>query len=138
LDIGLLYPNWISLGRATGNETQRGATRWRSHGDRNQIGPRRELYMLKIRRAANGKVVFTVSGRIEAEDVNDLKQLLDLETAGQKHLVLDLSDVTLVNEGAVQFLADCEADSIKLENCPAYIREWIEQVKGRIRRRRTR
>jgi anti-anti-sigma regulatory factor len=94
--------------------------------------------MLKIRRAANGKVVFTVSGRIEAEDVNDLRQLLDLETAGQKHLVLDLSDVTLVNEGAVQFLADCEADSIKLENCPAYIREWIEQVKGRIRRRRTR
>ena len=93
--------------------------------------------MLKIQRSANGKVVFTVSGRIEAEDVKDLRQLLDLETAGQKRLVLNLSDVTLVNEGAVKFLADCEADSIKLENCPAYIREWIERVKGRIRRRRT-
>lgn len=94
--------------------------------------------MLKIQRSANGRVVFTLSGRIEAEDVKELSQLLDLETAGQQHLVLDLRDVTLVNEGAVKFLADCEADSTKLENCPAYIREWIERVKGPTRRRRTR
>jgi anti-anti-sigma regulatory factor len=85
--------------------------------------------MLKIQRSANGKIVFTVSGRIQADDVKDLRQLLDLETAGQRHLVLDLRDVTLVNEGAVKFLADCEADSIELVNCPAYIREWIERVK---------
>ena len=85
--------------------------------------------MLKIQRSANGRVVLTLSGRIEAEDVKELRQLLDLETAGQRLVVLDLRDVTLVNEGAVKFLADCETDSIKLENCPAYIREWIERVK---------
>jgi anti-anti-sigma regulatory factor len=93
--------------------------------------------MLKIQRSANGGVVFTLSGRIEAEDVKELRQLLALETAG-KHLALDLRDVTLVNEGAVNFLAGCEADSVKLENCPAYIREWIERTKGRTKRRRTR
>jgi anti-anti-sigma regulatory factor len=93
--------------------------------------------MLKIQRSANGRVVFTLSGRIEAEDAKEVRELLDLETAGQP-LVLDLRDVTLVNEGAVKFLACCEADSIKLENCPPYIREWIERVKGRTRRRRTR
>jgi anti-anti-sigma regulatory factor len=60
--------------------------------------------MLKIQRSANGRVVFTLSGRIEADDVKELRQLLALETAGQ-HLVLDLRDVTLVNEGAVKFLA---------------------------------
>jgi anti-anti-sigma regulatory factor len=92
--------------------------------------------MLKIQRSANGKVIFTLSGRIEAEDVKDLRQLLALETEGQ-HLVLDLRNVTLVNQGAVEFLAGCEADSIKLENCPTYIREWIERVKGRSNRRRT-
>jgi hypothetical protein len=42
---------------------------------------------------------------------------------GGQQLVLDLRDVTLVNQDAVEFLAGCEADSIKLENCPAYIRE---------------
>ena len=45
--------------------------------------------------------------------------------------MLDLGDVTLVNEGAVKFLAGCEADRIKLKNCPAYVREWIERVKAR-------
>lgn len=42
---------------------------------------------------------------------------LALEAAGQQ-VVLDLRDVTLVNESAVKFLAGCEVDSIKLENCP--------------------
>jgi hypothetical protein len=93
--------------------------------------------MLKIQRSANGRVLFTLSGRIEEEDVKDLRQLLALETKGQQ-LVLDLRNVTLVNEVAVKFLAGCEADGIKLENCPAYIREWIERVKGRTKRRRTR
>ena len=93
--------------------------------------------MLKIQRSSNRRVVLTLSGRIEEEEVKELQKLLALETTGQ-HLVLNLRDVTLVNEGAVKFLASCEADSIKLENCPAYIREWIERVKGRTRRRRTR
>ena len=93
--------------------------------------------MLKIQRSANGRVVFTLSGRIEAENVKELRQLLALEKTGQD-VVLNLRDVTLVNHDAVKFLAGCEVDSIKLENCPAYIREWIERVKGRTRRRRTR
>ena len=93
--------------------------------------------MLRIRRSSNGRVVFTLSGRIEAEDVKELRQLLALEKSGQG-VVLDLRDVTLVNHDAVKFLAGCESDSIKFENCPGYIREWIERVKGRTRRRRTR
>ena len=93
--------------------------------------------MLKIQRSTNGRVVFTLSGRIEAEDVKDLGQLFALETAGQQ-LVLDLTDVALVNQDAVEFLAGCEANSIKLDNCPAYIRVWIEAVKGRNGRQRTR
>jgi hypothetical protein len=79
--------------------------------------------MLKIQRSANGQVVFKLSGRIESENMKLLRELLALETAGQQ-LVLDLRDVTLVNQDAIKFLASCEADSIKLEDCPAYIREW--------------
>jgi anti-anti-sigma regulatory factor len=90
--------------------------------------------MLKIQKSANGGVLLTISGRIEGEDVKELRQLIAVETGGQ-HLVLDLRDLTLVNEDAVKFLAGCEADGIKLENCPAYIREWIDRLKGRIKRR---
>jgi STAS domain len=80
--------------------------------------------MLRITRAANGEVVFTLSGRVDAENVAELKALFQREAKGRR-IVLDLKDLTLVDREAVSFLDRCEADSIKLKNCPAYIREWI-------------
>jgi ABC-type transporter Mla MlaB component len=90
--------------------------------------------MLKIRRSANGKIVFTLSGRIEIEDVAELQRLLALELS-DSHLALDLADVTIVDREAVKFLAHCEANSIDLENCPPYIREWIQRETSRKSRR---
>ena len=85
--------------------------------------------MLRIRRTANGQVLFTLSGRIETtEDIEQLQQLLAAETSGQQ-LILDLRDVTLVNQDAVEFLCHCEADGIRLENCPLHVRRWVDQVK---------
>jgi hypothetical protein len=91
--------------------------------------------MLKIQRSANDKVVFTLSGRIEADDVAELRRLLDLEVADHL-LALDLEDVTLLDRDAVKFLARREADGIQLKNCPAYIREWIERETDRKSRRK--
>src|SRR6202007_1012029 len=91
--------------------------------------------MLITRRTANGRVLFILSGRIEtAEDIKQLQELLAAETSGQQ-LILDLRDVTLVNQDPVRFLRSCEADGIRLENCPLHVRRWIDQVKGRVRRR---
>jgi anti-anti-sigma regulatory factor len=83
--------------------------------------------MLKIQRAANGEVVFKLSGRMNAENVAQLKELFGFEAreAKRRRIVLDLKDLTLVDRDAVRFLESCEADSIKLKNCPAYVREWI-------------
>ena len=80
--------------------------------------------MLKIQRSANGEAVFTLSGRMDAENVAELKAVVKSEGKGRR-IVLDLKDLTLVDRDAVAFLAGCEADSVKLTNCPAYIREWI-------------
>ena len=83
--------------------------------------------MFKIQRSANGKfVVFTLSGRIKPPGLAELQKLLECE-AGDHNLVLDLNEVKLVDREAVGFLASCEAKNIKLANCPAYIREWIER-----------
>ncbi len=99
-------------------------------------GPGREAFMLRIERSANGQVVFTLSGRMQTEDIGQFQQLLVVETPGQQ-LILNLRDVTLVNQDAVTFLAHCEANGIKLENCPLHIRNWIDQEKRRNRGRRT-
>lgn len=80
--------------------------------------------MLKITRAKNAKVVFAVSGRLDSENMAELKTLISAETKGQ-HIVLDLNELTLVDEDAVRFLEGCEANGIELKHCPAYVREWI-------------
>jgi hypothetical protein len=91
--------------------------------------------MLRIDRTANGQVVFTLSGRMQTEDIEQVQQLLVVETPGQP-VMLDLRDVTLVNQDAVTFLAYCEVKGIEIESCPLHIRTWIDQEKRRNRRRR--
>jgi hypothetical protein len=80
--------------------------------------------MLKITRAANGEVVFTLSGQMDEESIAELEILINSEANGLP-IVLVLKDLTLVSEDAITFLERCESNSITLENCPPYIREWI-------------
>ena len=48
--------------------------------------------MLRTRRTGNGRVLFTLSGRIETtEDIEQLQQLLAVEPSGQE-LILDLKN----------------------------------------------
>ena len=82
--------------------------------------------MLRITRVANGEEVIKVSGRMKAEHIAELEALFKCE-AESHAIVLDLRDLTLVDRDAVRFLGRCEADSIQLKNCPAYIREWVER-----------
>lgn len=123
-------PRLPSVGR-------RGSTRCRG-SEAPQIighGSRQGLLMLRIERSTNGHVVYTLSGRIQTDDIEHFQQLLVAETPGRQ-LVFDLRDVTLVNQDAVTFLAGCEANGAKIENCPLHIRNWIDQDKCRKKRRR--
>ena len=72
-------------------------------------------------------MVFTLSGRMNAEQVAELKALFDSD---YRSIVLDLEELRLADRDAVRFLRDCEAGGMKLENCPVYVREWMEREKG--------
>jgi hypothetical protein len=80
--------------------------------------------MLRIQRSANGEVVFTMSGQMDAESIVELETLINSEAEGCC-IVLDLKDLTLADEDAITFLLRCEANGVTLKNCPAYVREWI-------------
>jgi hypothetical protein len=82
--------------------------------------------MLKIHRTSGRPVVFTISGRLDADSVNELCQLVDAEPAGGV-LVLDLMDLVLADRNAVRVLRRYEASQrVVLRNCPAYVRTWME------------
>jgi anti-anti-sigma regulatory factor len=82
--------------------------------------------MLRITRKVNGEVVFRVSGQLTGENVTEMESLIAAEAKGRR-IVLDCTDLRSVDGEAVKFLEKWEADSIKLENCGLYIREWIRR-----------
>ena len=63
---------------------------------------------------------------MEAEQVAELKKLFDRDC---RNIILDLRDLRLAARDAVRFLRGCEADGMKLENCPAYVRDWMDSEK---------
>jgi anti-anti-sigma regulatory factor len=79
---------------------------------------------LRIQRTAKkDSTILILCGRIDVEELPELQRLLAAED--QKYVVLDLKDVKLIDREALRFLARCEENGIKVENCPAYIREWL-------------
>jgi hypothetical protein len=95
--------------------------------------------MLRIQRSEHRDgVCFMLSGRIETEHLPELRRLIEGED-GQRLLTLDLRQLKLVDRDAVTFLAQCEAAGATLENCSAYIREWIarERAERKKPRRKT-
>jgi anti-anti-sigma regulatory factor len=82
---------------------------------------------LRIHRSVEQElVVFTLTGRIQAEQVPGLLALLRSESSAHR-IILDLEQVKLVDRDAVLFLALCETLGATLRNCSAYIRKWINQ-----------
>jgi hypothetical protein len=83
----------------------------------------------RIETAARGSsTVFIVSGRLETQVIAELSRLFELQT--ERDIVLDLKDVGVIDREVMGFFLRCEADGVKLENCPSYLREWMEREKG--------
>ena len=64
---------------------------------------------------------------MKAEEVAELKALFDTDYRTYGTIVLDLRDVRLADRDAVKFIRSCERDGMKLENCPTYVREWMDR-----------
>jgi len=79
---------------------------------------------LKIQRSnKKDNAIFNLCGQIDVKELPELQRLLAANA--QKYVILDLKEVNLVDREALRFLARCEENGIRVENCPAYIREWL-------------
>ena len=84
--------------------------------------------MIRVDTSTNGELVFALSGRICTENIAELEGLCR-SVDKNPNVVMDLKNVTLVNNEAVAFLSRCEAAGFFLRNCPTFIREWIRRQK---------
>ncbi len=81
--------------------------------------------MLRIQRSANDATVLEVSGQIGVNDLGELQEIISRER--NDGLVLDLRELKLIDCDGIRFLIRCEARGIRVENRPAYIREWMSK-----------
>lgn len=84
--------------------------------------------MFKVTRFTDREfTVFAISGRLEGENLRQLRVVLGTDL---HNVVLDLEEVSLAGREGVRFLARCQKDGARLQNCPAYIRGWIARERG--------
>jgi hypothetical protein len=78
---------------------------------------------LRIETASDGQTTtLRLIGRIEGQYLEELRAQVGTH---RPRLVLDLGEVTLVDNAVVRFLIACETEGIDLRRCAQYIREWM-------------
>lgn len=84
--------------------------------------------MLRIEKDCGGCVSrLRLSGRIHSDDLPSIRSAMSHVCPRQ---ILDLSEVTLVDQKVVRFLIGCEDDGVELVLCPPYVREWIRRERA--------
>lgn len=83
---------------------------------------------LRIDKVSDGRLaILRLSGRLESQQLGELKAYMKGIT---ESVMIDLSQVKLVDRDAVCFLAACEAEGVQLSQCSPYIREWINRERA--------
>jgi anti-anti-sigma regulatory factor len=70
-------------------------------------------------------VVLAIAGNVSQEALPEIALLIDDGRRDHEKVILDLSEVTLMDPAAAQFFADQFRGGVRLLNCPVYIRRWI-------------
>jgi hypothetical protein len=75
-----------------------------------------------------------VQGAIRLSGEFRVGQLDEVETEIERcesPVVLDLEELDLIDLDGVRFLIACESAGVSILHCSAYIREWMQQERGR-------
>ena len=69
-----------------------------------------------------------LSGHLRSEYIDQLRSAIEREEQG---ITLDLEEIDLIDIEGVRFLNACESAGISILHCSPYIREWMQQERGR-------
>ncbi|HEY7333547.1 MAG TPA: hypothetical protein VH639_01595 [Bryobacteraceae bacterium] len=79
-------------------------------------------------------VRLSLLGKVAGGALGELRRQIRKARKSQKAIAIDLSEVTLVDEGGVAFLAQQTGDNVRLINCPEYLAPWMERASRSARR----
>jgi len=81
---------------------------------------------------STGAVTLAVAGTFNATGVADFDRALEAARRLHQPLVLDLTDVKLIDRPTLQYLIDVMEQDIRLVICPDYVEHWIYRESSRL------
>jgi anti-anti-sigma regulatory factor len=80
---------------------------------------------LKIKCTSDdGETRLFLSGELRSGNLESLRNEIAKNTP---KVVLDLTEVDVVDVDGVRWLNACQSVGIEIDNCPPYVREWMNQ-----------
>lgn len=80
---------------------------------------------MTVSSSASNSVTLAVSGKVNAGSLAEIGRMIETGQRSQKQVVLDLSEVTLLDRAAARFFGESLRQGVEVVNCPLYIRHWI-------------
>ena len=77
-------------------------------------------------------ITLLLNGKLSEEAIPELEHSIVEARESHRRVYIDLSEVTLVDRKAVQYISEQAAPDVKVVNCPVYLRRWISQVSDEI------
>jgi anti-anti-sigma regulatory factor len=77
---------------------------------------------------AGQSITLLLNGKFSEDALPELEQSISEARDTNRRVLIDLSEVTLVDRKAVQYFSQQASQDVKLVNCPIYLRRWISQV----------
>jgi hypothetical protein len=79
------------------------------------------MFTARVLEAHADSITLGVGGHVSLETLPEIKRLID----AQKRVILDLSEVTLLDRAAAVFFGEELSRGVAVVNCPPYITDWI-------------
>ena len=83
------------------------------------------MFTATVSSTHSDSVILAIAGNVSLEALPEIALLIDHGRRDHEKVILDLSEVTLLDPAAAQFFAEQFRGGVRLANCPVYIRRWI-------------
>jgi ABC-type transporter Mla MlaB component len=77
---------------------------------------------------AERSITLLLNGKFSEDALMEVQQSILKARGARQKVLIDLSEVTLVDRKAVEYIAEHVGSDLKVVNCPIYLRHWIRQV----------
>jgi hypothetical protein len=92
------------------------------------IVEKRPMLTIADRTEAPEIVRLVLAGKMSSNGLGELRREIEEARRRRKQVVLDLSEITLVDRPSVDFLMSQAEAQVRLVNCPPYLSRWIRCV----------